>query len=322
MINNKKIFIIGGSGSLGNQLISKYIADNIVICYSRDECKHWAMELKYKSKNLKFIIGDIRDYSRIETSILSENPDIIIIAAALKHVDRCEYATHECLHTNLIGTKNVVDCVEKNIDRLPNLETICFISTDKSCEPANVYGFCKALSETLMIEKAYYIKNKKFVCVRYGNVLNSRGSIIPILHEKGKDESVTAYTLTHTDMTRFIMTLEDSVNLIEHAILHAESGDIVIPTLSAMKLIDLFNIFSEKYNKPIKITTLRPGEKMAEALISETQSMRLVDDGKYMYIKPSYHNKIYSTDLKNYNSNQNLLTKEELKDYLTKIDLL
>lgn len=322
MLNNKKIFIFGGSGSLGNQLISQYVANNTIICYSRDESKHWAMELKYKTNNLRFIIGDIRDYSRVESSILKENPNIIIIASALKHIDRCEYATHECIETNLNGTKNVADCVEKNNDRLSDLEAICFISTDKACEPTNVYGFCKAISEALIIEKSYYIKNRKFVCVRYGNVLNSRGSIIPILHEKGNDDNVKEYTLTHPDMTRFIMTLEESVKLIEHAILYAESDDIVLPTLTSMKLIDLFNIFSEKYNKPIKVTTLRPGEKLAESLISEIQCMRIVYKDNYIYIKPCYHNKIYNTALKNYNSNQNLLTKEELRNYLNNINLL
>ena len=321
-MNNKKILIFGGSGSLGNEIIDRYINKNIIINYSRDECKHWKMELKYKSKNLSFVIGDIRDYKRVETTIIQKNPDIIIIAAALKHIDRCEYAIEECIKTNFQGTLNVLNAVESNIDRI-KLDCVVFVSTDKACEPTNVYGMSKGLSESAMIEKSYNISKCKFVTVRYGNVLNSRGSIIPILHEKGKDSETKEFTLTHKFMTRFVMTLEQSVNLIEHAILHAETGDIVIPTLISMKLVDLLEIFSEKYNKPIKITGLRPGEKMLESLISETQSMRLIigDDG-YMYIKPPYKNILIEDNIKNYNSRLNPLSKEELYEYLNKYELL
>jgi len=322
-MKGKKILIFGGSGSLGNKLIETYLNDNTIINYSRDECKHWKMELKYKSKNLSFIIGDIRDYARVETTIIRENPDIIIIAAALKHIDRCEYAIDECIKTNFIGTQNVINSIESNIDRIDKLECVVFVSTDKACEPTNVYGMSKALAECAMIEKSYNIDRCKFVTVRYGNVLNSRGSIMPILHEKGMDPNIDNFNLTHEGMTRFVMTLEQSVKLIEHAILYAESGDIVIPTLVSMKLVDLLEIFSEKYNKPIKITGLRPGEKMLESLISETQSMRLIngDDG-YMYIKPPYKNVLIENDIKNYNSKINPLTKDELYNYLKQYNLL
>jgi len=276
MIKNKKILLFGGSGSLGNKFIEKYISNNIIVNYSRDECKHWKMSLKYKTDNLSFIIGDIRDFSRVENSILREQPNIIVIMAALKHIDRCEFAIDECVKTNFTGTMNILNSIESNADRLLNLETVVFVSTDKACEPTNVYGMAKALSESAIIEKSLYCKKFKFVNIRYGNVLNSRGSIIPILHEKGKDPDVKEFILTHPDMTRFVMTLEQSVDLIEHAILYASSGDTVIPKLISMKLVDLLEIFSEKYKKPIKITGLRPGEKMLESLVRETQSMRLI----------------------------------------------
>ena len=280
------------------------------------------MSLKYP-KNLSFIIGDIRDYSRVETSILREQPDIIIIMAALKHVDRCEYAIEECVKTNFNGPMNILNAIEKNIDRLKNLNSVIFVSTDKACEPTNVYGMTKALSESAIIEKSLHIKSCKFINIRYGNVLNSRGSIIPILHEKGNDSYTKEFILTHKDMTRFVMTLEQSVKLIEHAILHGESGDIVIPELISMNLVDLMEIFSEKYNKPIKITGLRPGEKMLESLISETQSMRLIigKDG-YKYIKPPYSNILVTDNIKNYNSKINPLTKEQLYTYLTTLNLI
>jgi UDP-N-acetylglucosamine 4,6-dehydratase len=320
MIQNKKILLFGGSGSLGNAFIQTYIQDNIIINYSRDECKHWKMSLVYKTPNLKFIIGDIRDYNSVENSILREQPDIIIIMAALKHVDRCEYAIHECLQTNCMGPMNVLNAIEKNNDRLTKLDCIVMISTDKACEPTNVYGMTKALAESAVVEKSLYIQNRKFLTVRYGNVLNSRGSIIPILHEKGKDPAVSEFTLTHPDMTRFVMTLKQSVQLIEYAILKGESGDIIIPKLISLRMNDLIELFSEKYGKPIKITGLRPGEKMLESLISETQSMRLEKmESGYMHIKPAYKNTI-NHDLKNYNSMLNPLKKEELKTFMS--DLL
>jgi UDP-glucose 4-epimerase len=323
MISNKTILLIGGSGSLGNAFISKYLSANKIVNYSRDECKHWKMSLKYKSGALSFVIGDIRDYNSVENAIMRIQPHIIIIMAALKHIDRCEYAVNECIQTNCIGPMNVLNVVDKNNDRLQNLETVVMISTDKACEPTNVYGMAKALAESSIVEKSLYIKNRKFVNVRYGNVLNSRGSIIPILHEKGMDSNVKDFSLTHPDMTRFVMTLEQSVKLIEYAIIEGESGDTIIPELISMKLEHLIEIFSEKYLKPFCITGLRPGEKMLESLISETQALRLVKTDKgYIHIKPPYKNILNTDDIKNYNSKLNPLTKEELREFLRNNNLL
>lgn len=322
-MEQKKILLFGGSGSLGNQFIQTYLTNNQIVNYSRDECKHWQMSLRYKSDRLSFIIGDIRDAQRVETAILREQPHIIVIMAALKHIDRCEYAIEECMKTNLIGPLNVVNAVERNGDRLPLLESVVFVSTDKACEPTNVYGMAKAMAESAMVEKSLVSKTCKFVSVRYGNVLNSRGSIIPILHEKGKDDATTEFTLTHPEMTRFVMTLEQSVALIEHAILVAESGDIVIPELISMKLVDLMALFSEKYGKPVRITGLRPGEKMLESLISETQAMRLVcGPNGYKYIKPPYKNLLVTENIKNYNSTIGPLSKERLNEYMVRLGLL
>lgn len=323
MLSNKKILLFGGSGSLGRKFIDTYIKDNEIINYSRDECKHWEMGLHYKTPNLKFIIGDIRDYNSVENSILREQPHIIVIMAALKHIDRCEFAIHECLQTNCIGPINVLNSIEKNNDRLSNLECVVMVSTDKACEPTNVYGMAKALAESAIVEKSLYIKNRKFVNIRYGNVLNSRGSIIPILHEKGRDPEVNEFSLTHQDMTRFVMTLEQSVALIEYAIIHGESGDTIIPKLISLKMVDLMEIFSEKYGKPIKITGLRPGEKMLESLISETQATRLVkSESGYMHIKPVYKNLLVTEDVYNYNSKLNPLSKEELREFMDRLDLI
>jgi len=324
MLVNKKILIIGGTGSLGNQLTKRYLDNNELFLLSRDETKHWLMSLEYKNhKNLNFIIGDIRNKDKMQQSILRIKPDIIIIASAMKHIDRCEYESNESILTNLIGTQNVVDIVETFKDIITNLETVCFISTDKACSPVNVYGMCKAVSECLMIEKSKFIDNVKFVTVRYGNVLNSRGSIIPMLHKLGQDDSITEFKITHPDMTRFVMTLDQSVDLIEHAILKAESGDIVIPKLISCKIVDLIEIFSELYNKPTVLSGLRPGEKMLESLINETQSDRLIhgEDG-YMYIKPAYKNINTNNEIKDYNSKLNPLTKDELYQYFKNLNLL
>lgn len=325
MISDKLILIYGGTGSLGHEITSRYICNNKIVNYSRDESKHWKMKLKYNNhQNLSFIIGDIRDKSRVKDSLLKVKPNIVIIAAAMKHIDQCELATHECIQTNLVGIKNILDSIDELKELLkPNLETVCFISTDKACSPVNIYGMAKAMSETLMVEKSYYIKDIKFVSVRYGNVLNSRGSIIPILHQVGKDNRVNEFKLTHNDMTRFVMTLEQSVDLIEHAILKTDSGDIVIPQLISMNVKDIIEIFSEIYNKPYIISGLRPGEKMLESLINETQSMRMyVDSNGYHIIRPHYTNKIINDDPKEYNSKLNPLSKEELREYLTKLKLI
>jgi len=326
-INGKKILIFGGTGSLGHELVTRYIKDNIIYNYSRDESKHWAMKLHYNNPNLNFVIGDIRDASRVDHTILHIKPNIIIIAAALKHIDLCELATHECINTNLLGTKNVLDCVSNNKDRLVgSLEAVCFISTDKACSPVNIYGMCKASSEVLMIERAFYDKEFKFVTVRYGNVLNSRGSIIPILHEIGKNPEHTTFKLTHPEMTRFVMTLKQSVDLVQQAILKGESGDIIVPKLISMNVKDLLEIFSELYNKPITNTGLRPGEKMLESLINETQSIRLiVDEDGYTHIKPHYYvdtQNVFATVPRNYNSTLNPLNKAELKEYLIQLHLM
>ena len=323
-MENEKILIIGGTGSLGHKLVDRYLKNNIIYIYSRDECKHWKMSIEYaKNTNLKFVIGDIRDLNKITQTLLRIQPTIIIIAAALKHIDRCEYETNECISTNALGTQNVLNSIE-TFHNLLNIKTVCFISTDKACSPVNIYGMAKAISECLMIEKSKEVPNIKFVTVRYGNVLNSRGSIIPTLHEIGKNEKYNQYTITDRRMTRFVMTLDQSVDLIQHAITYGESGDIVIPKLISCKIIDLIELFSEKYNKPIVDGNLRPGEKMLESLINETQSMRLEygPDG-YMYIKPPYKNIMIDNDkIKDYNSKLNPLSKDDLKIYLKDLNLL
>ena len=241
----------------------------------------------------------------------------------MKHIDKCEFETNESIGTNLMGTKNILDSIELHKLSLSNLKSVCFISTDKACSPVNIYGMCKAISEGLMVEKAKYISNFKFVVVRYGNVLNSRGSIIPMLHAMGQNNNVKEFKLTDERMTRFVMTLSQSVDLIEHALLYAETGDMVIPKLISLNVKDLLEIFSKIYNKPVLLTGLRPGEKLLESLINETQSARLIfGPNGYMYIKPSYKNILTNPDVKDYNSTINPLNKDDLFNHLKFLNLI
>ncbi len=323
-IKNQSILIFGGSGSLGNALIQRYLDHNQLYIVSRDESKHWKMGIEYNNhKNLNFIIGDIRNKEKVKQTLLRVNPHIIIIAAAMKHIDKCEYEINESIETNMNGTKNILDSIENDLIYLTNLMSVCFVSTDKACSPVNVYGMCKAISEGLMVEKSRYINKIKFVTVRYGNVLNSNGSIIPMLHKIGQNTDIKEFKLTDERMTRFVMTLDQSVDLIEHALLYAQSGSIVIPKLISLNVKDLLEIFSELYNKPIVVSGLRAGEKLLESLINETQSYRLEFGASgYMYIQPSYKNYFNDSHVRDYNSTINPLTKDELKSYLSNLKLI
>jgi UDP-N-acetylglucosamine 4,6-dehydratase len=326
MISNNTILLFGGTGSLGYEIVKRYIDNNIIYNYSRDECKHWKMKLDFNyNKNLNFIIGDIINKNKIEETLLRVKPNIIIIASAMKHIDQCEYNTDQSLNTNLLGVKNILDLIEIHKRTLnDSLQTVLFVSSDKACSPINVYGMCKALSETLIVEKSYYIKEFKFVNIRYGNVLNSRGSIIPLLHNIGCDPEKKYFTLTNDKMTRFVMTLEQSVDLIEHTIINGESGDTVIPKLISMNVKDLVELFSEKYNKPIKITGIKPGEKLLESLINKSQSGRIKINGEYTHINSIYdfNESIDESALTDYNSKINPLNKEELRTFLINLNLL
>lgn len=323
MIKNKKILITGGTGFLGTKLTEKYFNDNEIFIYSRDESKHATSKLHFNNNtNIKYIIGDIRDREKIKQTLLRIKPHIIILAAAMKHIEKCETESDQCISINIIGTQNFLNEIESNRNLLTNLENVLFISTDKACSPVNIYGMSKAISECLVIEKSNYIKDIKFNCCRYGNVLGSTSSILPVLHSLGKNPDIKEFTLTDKNMTRFVMTIDDSIDLIEYTLLNGESGDIVIPKLLSCNIIDLFEIFSELYDKPIIFGNLRPGEKILESLINETQSMRLViNETGYMHIKPYYTKENISDNdfIKDYNSKINPISKERLREYLLRL---
>lgn len=322
-----KLLIIGGTGSLGNKLVERYISTHQVYVFSRDENKHWKMQLTYQRANLHFIVGDIRDASRVSDVINQVRPNIIVIAAALKHIERCEFEVQETLRTNLIGCLNVLDCLK--VKNNPNLEAVVFISTDKACFPINTYGMTKALAEKAIIEfaKKYPVELgfPKVVNVRYGNVLNSRGSIIEALHHVGTDPSKEFFCLTHPEMTRFIMTQDEAVDLIQYAIARGFSGDTVIPKLSSLKVQDLIEIFSSLYHKSIQITGLRPGEKLSEVLIHQSELGRTIESSKYFIIRPIFSvlNE-QATFMQAYNSSEIdlILPKESLQAYLENLQLI
>lgn len=320
-IRNKKILIIGGSGSLGTALIRRLYVENELIIYSRDESKHWTLKNQWKTSNITFVVGDVRDYHRLSEAFIYHKPNIIIIAAALKHVDTCELSPFESIQTNINGTQNVITAVENNLDRLvPELETILMVSTDKACAPVNVYGMCKAISERLVCSRAFYKKQPKFVATRYGNVLESRGSIIPLF--KHQAEQGKSFTVTHKDMTRFVMTLDDSIDLIQRAIILGKSGETRIPRLKAMKIMDLANIFSEKYNLPVEIIGMRPGEKIHESLICSSESVRVYEQGNDYIIGPQFQEVQSECTMFDYTSADDILSRNELAKYLSEIGLL
>ena len=290
----KTLLIYGGSGSLGNTLIEYYKDLYNIVIYSRDENKHWLLRQKFK--NVTFVLGDIRDKNAVETSIFKFKPDTIIIASALKHIDQCENNINECIYTNIIGVQNIIDIIYNNAlkNQIDFLEKVLFVSTDKACSPVNAYGMCKSLSERMVIEKSQYIEKPRFMVVRYGNVISSRGSLFPLFHEIGKAEDKTHFTITDDRMTRFFMTLEQSVKLIDTALMKGETGDTYIPRVKSYLIRDIAEMFSKKYNKPIIKTGLRPGEKLHETLINITESYRTISIGNNYVIKPCYRNDIVS----------------------------
>tara|TARA_Y100000310_G_scaffold233643_1_gene236530 strand:+ start:2618 stop:3640 length:1023 start_codon:yes stop_codon:yes gene_type:complete len=318
---DQKILIFGGSGSLGKSLIKRLHSQNRLLIYSRDEAKHWTIKNEFQCPELSFKVGDIRDIDRIKQVVTQFDPHIILMAAALKQVDTCELSPYESVQTNLLGIHNILGAVEQTAARLKSLRAVLMVSTDKACAPANVYGMCKAVSERIVSSFSGYenLNHIKFVTTRYGNVLDSRGSIIPLFRNQIKNED--NLTVTHPEMTRFMMTLDDSVDLILTALKEGATGETWVPKIKAMKIMDLANIYAKLYHKQIVFSGIRPGEKMHEALVSAPESTRTHDTGSHYVIKPSYtsdtRDKVFE-----YTSSQDVLTEEALEEFLQGLNLL
>lgn len=313
-----RVLVFGGTGSLGSNLVNKWTKEGFVgkfYIYSRDEYKQWL--LRQKHSNANFILGDINDYDKVEKTILETLPTLIIIASAMKHIDRCQNNVAECFNTNVNGVLNVLKSVEKlnTLNLSNNLKKILYVSTDKACEPITVYGMSKGMSEHIIQTREWSVPNVDLVAVRYGNVVNSNGSIIPIFQNQSKNGDYML--ITDLEMTRFYMTLDQSVDLIKDAIDFGESREIWIPKLRSMKIIDLANIFCKKYNKNIKIIGLRCREKIHECLISEeefkyTKTKQGKDEERYVITNDLQKN-IFK---QKYESCNNLISIKELENLL------
>ena len=267
---NKKILIIGGTGALGKTLIEKYHRNNTIIVFSRDEHKHYHLQKQYP--NVTSIVGNIREKNSVMNVLIRFNPEVVINAAALKHVPICEDNPYESVKTNIIGHQNVIECVGLH----KNIESLIFVSTDKACKPINVYGMCKSISEQLYVSFAKQQRDTKVVMVRYGNVLESTGSVIPYFKQLLEDGS-DHLPITHFDMTRFLLTLDQAVDLIGWAYGNDDShGKIVVPKVKSLKVTDIANVLINSYELDVKLKEIgiRPGEKLHEEMVSSEEWMR------------------------------------------------
>ena len=284
MLDGKRILVTGGTGSFGHQIVKELLnfSPTKVIIFSNDEDQQYHMKNDYKdNKILDFKFGDVRDYKRIRE--LSRNVDIIYHAAALKHVPACEFHPWEAIQTNVFGAKNVRDAAIEN-----NVERVITISTDKAVKPINAMGMTKALQEKIMLSINNEELNTKFICVRYGNILGSRGSIIPFFREKiDRNEPLP---LTDLKMTRFLIKLTEAIELIFHATVEGKGNELYARKMSACRIIDLAQVMGEEIygnsNYPIIEIGIRPGEKIHEVLVSEAEMRRAVESDQYFIIYP------------------------------------
>ena len=311
----KTYFITGGTGSFAKKLIRHLLKNNLskkIIIFSRDEYKQ--LQLKEDSlinKNLskmRFLIGDVRDEDRVNFAI-QDNIDVVIHAAAMKQVPATEYNPFEAVKTNIFGAKNIIEsCIKKNIKK------IIALSTDKAAAPINLYGATKLTSDKLFIN-ANFFKGKarcKFSVVRYGNVMGSRGSVIPLFLKQKKDNKI--FTITDTDMTRFNITLNESVKFVLNCEKVMHGGEIFVPKIPSYKILDLLKAISKNYK--YKLIGIRAGEKLHEELITESDSLNVLEFKNYYIIQSSYKkNKKKYKKIFSYNSKENkkFLTPQEIK---------
>jgi UDP-N-acetylglucosamine 4,6-dehydratase (inverting) len=284
MLNNKSVLITGGTGSFGKQFIKTILSDypkvKKIIVYSRDELKQSLIKQQYPSDKfpqIRFFIGDVRDRERLTQAC--EGVDVIIHAAAIKQVDTAEYNPTECIRTNVDGAENVIHAA-----LACGVNDVVALSTDKACAPINLYGATKLTSDKLFAA-ANNIRGSKdirFSIVRYGNVMGSRGSVIPFFIEKKKEGLLP---ITHEDMTRFNISLQDGVNLVMFALGHHLGGEIFVPKIPSYKI----TVIAEAIAPECKTTIvgIRPGEKLHEEMITDTDSLNTIDLGQYYAILPS-----------------------------------
>ena len=282
MFNNKNILITGGTGSFGKKytkiLLEKYKPNKIII-YSRDELKQYEMSQDYNDRCMRYFIGDVRDADRLKKAM--KDVDFVIHAAALKHVPIAEYNPMECIKTNIYGAQNVIDAALEN-----GVSKIIALSTDKAANPVNLYGATKLASDKLFVAANNLVgsQDTQFSVVRYGNVIGSRGSVVPYF-QKLLREGTTFLPITDEKMTRFMITLEDGVNFVLKNFERMQGGEIFVPKIPSMRMVDLADAMAPTLER--KIIGIRPGEKLHEIMCPADDSHLTFEFDDHFVIAPT-----------------------------------
>lgn len=328
MFRNGVLLITGGTGSFGNAVLKRFLSSDIkeIRIFSRDEKKQEDLRLKLANPKVKFFIGDVRDYSSIEK--VMEGVDFVFHAAALKQVPSCEFFPMEAVRTNIIGADNVMNAAEKY-----KVKKVIVLSTDKAVYPINAMGMTKALMEKVMIAHSRHAANTVFCGTRYGNVMGSRGSVIPLFIKQIKEGK--PITVTDPNMTRFMMSLDQAVNLVLYAFQHAKPGDIFVQKSPASTVMDIALALKHIYNAPNDILVIgtRHGEKLYETLVNREELVRADDLGDYYRINVdirdlNYERYLSSGVLETAKSNEytshntKRLTLEETIELISSLDIV
>jgi UDP-glucose 4-epimerase len=326
---DKVLMITGGTGSFGNAVLNRFLNSDLkeIRIFSRDEKKQEDMRIEYKNDKLNFIVGDIRDFNSINSAM--NGVDFLFHAAALKQVPSCEFYPLQAIQTNILGAENVLEAAARN-----NVKKVIVLSTDKAVYPINTMGMSKALMEKITISKARDPRpkaiNATYCATRYGNVMCSRGSIIPLFIKQIREGK--PLTVTNPNMTRFMMSLEDSVDLVIFAFKHAEPGDILVQKAPAATILDLAVALKQLFNADNEITIIgaRHGEKLFESLCSREEMSKATDMGDFYRVPADFRDLNYTkyiqddgADLVDYEYNSDNTTRldvEPLKALLLTLD--
>ena len=281
MLTNKVVLITGGTGSFGKKFVERLLEDDQIekiIVFSRDELKQFEMQSQYKSPKLRYFLGDVRDFQRLKQA--TYGVDIIVHAAALKQIPAAEYNPMEAIKTNINGAENIVNVAIEN-----EVKLVLALSTDKAANPANLYGATKLCSDKLMVAGNVLAgkRDSKFSVVRYGNVLGSRGSVIPFFKQQ---QEVGSLPITDEKMTRFWLTIEDGVEFVLKSLQRMQGGEIFVPKIPSFKVIDVARVVSP--NTPTRIIGIRPGEKLHEVMITEDDSAYTLEFEDFYAILPPF----------------------------------
>lgn len=330
MFKGKVLMITGGTGSFGNTVLKRFLSTEVheIRIFSRDEKKQEEMRIALNNPKLKFYIGDVRDYDSIYQAM--KGVDYVFHAAALKQVPSCEFYPLEAVRTNVMGTENVMNAATAN-----GVKRVVVLSTDKAVYPINAMGISKAMAEKLMVAKARMQGSEETVlcATRYGNVMASRGSVIPLFVSQIKEGK--PLTVTDPNMTRFLMSLEDSVDLVLYAFEHGKQGDIFVQKAPASTVADLAQAIKELFKKdePVRVIGTRHGEKLYESLISREEMAKALDMGGYYRIPADNRDLNYAqyfsegeekiSHQEDYTShNTERLNVEQVKSLLSKLDFI